>query len=70
MARRKTYLTVSKAAAVLDIAAGTLITLTNAGRIPCERNEANHRIYDADVISAEKARRDAKRIALSRVVTG
>jgi DNA-binding transcriptional MerR regulator len=62
MTREKNQvLSVSQAARELGIAPGTLRTLTDLGRIQCERAHNNDRVFDPKVIPAEKRRRKEKR---------
>jgi len=62
MTREKNQvLSVSQAARELGIAPGTLRTLTDLGRIQCERAHNNDRVFDPKVIAAEKLRRQKKR---------
>lgn len=63
---RKTSMSVGKfsvnvAARLLGIAPNTLRTLTNTGRIECERAYNGDRLFDPVVIYAEQLRRADKR---------
>jgi DNA-binding transcriptional MerR regulator len=54
-------LSLSEAARALGIAPNTLRTLSDMGRINCDRSYLGHRVYDPVVIAAEKQRRALKR---------
>jgi len=54
-------LRLNEAARELGVAASTLRTLGDTGRIKTQRDASGYRVFDAEVIAAERLRRLTKR---------